>query len=139
MRVISVAAALLFGFGRLSVASAESSPFDWQGLWIRQINLTFAGDLMAHLSNYSFGPFSELYSGVKSILQSDDLSFVNLETPVDNTNIYSTFPRFNVNSEYVWAAIVAGFDVFSLANNHAADRGPPGCGANGRCFSRATN
>src|SRR6185369_14910611 len=71
-------------------------------------------------------PYEYIYENVKYLLQADDLSFVNLETPVVETAPYSSYPLFNVHSEYVWPAIQAGFDVFSLANNHAGDRGSSG-------------
>ena len=92
----------------------------------RSIRLTFAGDLMAHVPNFTIEPFDAIYENIRYIIQSDDLSFVNLEFPIDDSVAYSSYPLFNVHSEYPLAAIKAGFDVFSLANNHAADRGGKG-------------
>lgn len=85
--------------------------------------LTFAGDLMAHDINYRTTPLSSIYSGVKDELQNDDLSFINLEFPVDETINQTSYPSFNVHPSYVKAAIDSGFDVFSLANNHTNDYG----------------
>ena len=85
--------------------------------------LSFVGDIMAHDVNYNRQPYSFIYEKIKGILQNDDLSFANLEFPVDSEKPYSNYPLFNVQPEYVQAAIDGGFDVFSLANNHITDQG----------------
>lgn len=82
----------------------------------------FAGDIMAHRPNWSHGRFNEIYSAISQDLKQADLSFANIETPVSKSNEYSTYPYFNVHGEYVEAAINAGFNVFSLANNHSNDQ-----------------
>jgi len=88
-----------------------------------ELNLTFAGDIMSHTTNYSMpGSFSDIYSSITGILSSDDLSFANLESPVVNSKPYAGYPRFNIHTPYIEAAIDAGFDVFSLANNHTCDQ-----------------
>lgn len=87
------------------------------------ITLTFAGDIMAHDINFKTKPLSSIYAGVSETLKNDDLSFGNLEFPVDPQKPYTSYPSFNVQPEYVEEAIKAGFDVFSLANNHTNDRG----------------
>jgi poly-gamma-glutamate synthesis protein (capsule biosynthesis protein) len=56
-------------------------------------------------------------------LKADDLTFTNLEFPLDPTLPKSTYPRFNNHPGYVKAAIEAGIEVFSLANNHTNDQG----------------
>lgn len=88
-----------------------------------KVTLTFAGDLMAHDVNFRTEPLADIYSGVKDQLLSDDLSFINLEFPIDETRDQSSYPSFNVHPEYVKAAIDGGFDVFSMANNHTNDYG----------------
>lgn len=85
--------------------------------------LTFAGDLMAHAPSFRMSDFSDIYAGLGELLHRDDLSFVNLETVVDPFKPYQTFPFFNVRIPYVEEAVLAGFDVFSLANNHTNDHG----------------
>ena len=60
------------------------------------------------------------------IVKEADLSFANLETPVDKNVPYSTYPNFNVHSAYAQATFDAGFCVFSLANNHTNDQGRDG-------------
>ena len=89
----------------------------------RIVTLTFAGDIMAHDVNYYRPAYEEIYREVVPFLRSDWISFANLEFPVDPDKPYSNYPAFNNHPGYVEAAIEAGFDVFSAANNHAADQG----------------
>ncbi len=91
-----------------------------------RLNLTFMGDIMAHDVNYRMKNYNLIYEDVKDLLLNDDLSFANLEFPVDGDLPYSTYPRFNVHSAYVFAAVKAGIEVFSLANNHSLDQGAKG-------------
>ena len=85
--------------------------------------LTFAGDLMAHSVNFNMKMYDLIYTDIQKILHNDDLSFINLETPVCDTLPLSTYPSFNVHTPYLRAAVQAGFDVLSLANNHTNDHG----------------
>lgn len=87
------------------------------------ICLTFAGDIMAHDSNFKMSDYSKIYADLSDILLSDDLSFGNMEMPICDSLPMSNYPRFNVHSPYLEAAINGGFDVFSLANNHTNDKG----------------
>ena len=88
--------------------------------------VTFAGDIMAHSPNYSRGHYDEIYKDIEPIIKESTLSFANLETPVDEKKGFSTYPNFNVHQTYSNAAINAGFNVFSLANNHTNDQGLEG-------------
>jgi len=90
----------------------------------RPISLSFAGDIMAHDVNYSRLPYDRIYERVAGLLTKDTLTFGNLEFPLDPSKTMAGYPRFNVHSSYVEAAIAAGFDVFSVANNHVTDQGP---------------
>jgi len=87
------------------------------------LEMTFAGDIMAHDVNYNRPPFSNIYEGVRHYLKEDDLSFGNLEFAVVPDWPVSNYPVFNVHPPYVHAAISGGFEVFSLANNHITDLG----------------
>jgi poly-gamma-glutamate synthesis protein (capsule biosynthesis protein) len=87
------------------------------------LSLSFLGDIMAHDVNYSRAPYNFIWEGVAEVLQTDDLSFGNLEFPIDPRLPMSNYPRFNVHPSYVDAAIEAGVDIFSLANNHTTDQG----------------
>lgn len=100
------------------------------------LRLSFAGDIMAHDSNFKMRDFSRIYERVKPLLQQTELNFANLEFVIDNERPYSTYPSFNVHNEYVQAAIDAGFNVFSLANNHSTDFGLAGVRATERSRQR---
>ncbi len=86
--------------------------------------LSFAGDIMAHDVNFHLKPHDRIYRDVEHLLRNDLLTFGNLEFPVDPSKPYQNYPLFNNHPEYVEAAIDAGFDAFSAANNHTADQGP---------------
>ena len=87
------------------------------------LHLSFIGDIMAHDVNYRRPPYSRIYEGIEELLKSDDLTFGNLEFPVDPEKPMSNYPAFNVHPAYVEAALEAGIEVFSLANNHITDQG----------------
>jgi hypothetical protein len=88
----------------------------------QRLYLSFLGDIMIHTVNYLTPDYGDIYVSLRPILLRDTLSFANLEFPVDQTRPYSSFPCFNAPREYLQAAVDAGIDVFSLANNHAADQ-----------------
>ena len=88
--------------------------------------LTFGGDIMAHIENFRMADYRLIYKDIETIIQNDDLTFANLETPVHGGRPYESYPTFNVQPPYAQAAIDAGFDVFSLANNHTNDQGYEG-------------
>ncbi len=85
--------------------------------------LTFAGDIMAHDVNFHLRPHERIYRDVEHLLKDDLITFGNLEFPLDSSKPYQNYPLFNNHPEYVVAAIEAGFDAFSAANNHSADQG----------------
>ncbi len=91
-----------------------------------EITLTFGGDIMSHSVNLLPGDFRTPYIGIRGLLESDDLSFANLEFTIDDMEPMRGYPRFNVHREYVEAAIDSGIEVFSLANNHVNDLGVSG-------------
>ncbi len=97
--------------------------------------LTFTGDIMAHSVNFNMDDYDLIYRDVRERLRSDDITFGNLEMPVDDTRPLSTWPRFNVHRNYLEAAISAGFDSFSLANNHSNDQGAKGIAATLSAFT----
>lgn len=99
-----------------------------------QITLTFAGDIMAHEPNVK-GRFSEIYRDIEPILSESDFNFANFESPVTDSKPYSGYPFFNAKNEYAQAAIDAGFNVFSLANNHSNDQMAEGLDATRDFFS----
>ncbi|MCR4742543.1 MAG: CapA family protein [Treponema sp.] len=91
-----------------------------------EINLMFAGDIMAHTPNYIISEYAKIYRDVKDIIEPADLAFANIEAPIDTKKPASSYPNFNMTKKYVCAAVNAGFDVFSLCNNHTNDQGLEG-------------
>lgn len=95
----------------------------------RETSLLFLGDIMLgrgveqSVLQKNGGDFSFLFEK-SGFVQKADISFGNLEGPIaiggnDAGNIYS----FKFNPSALSALKDAGFDVFSVANNHAADWG----------------
>lgn len=97
--------------------------------------LTFSGDIMAHDINYLMKDYNKIYEDVKELLLSDGLSFANVEMPVCDELPLSSYPSFNVHSDYLKAAAEAGFDVFSFANNHTNDRQVKGIEGTAKSFA----
>ena len=86
------------------------------------ISLLFAGDIMAHSVNYYITSYDKIWRDVHDIISQPDLAFANIEAPIDTTKAASSYPNFNMTQKYVQAAVDAGFDVFSLCNNHTNDQ-----------------
>lgn len=99
------------------------------------LSMNFAGDIMAHSVNYNPGNFDRIWRDISPILLSADLNFANIEAPVCDSLGWSSYPAFNMKSSYVEAAINAGFNVFSLANNHTNDQYLQGINATRKYFS----
>ena len=87
-----------------------------------EIELLFAGDIMAHTINYHISSFDKIWRDVKYLIDGNDFVFANIESPVDTTKPVSNYPNFNMPQDYVQAAVDAGFNVFSLCNNHSNDQ-----------------
>lgn len=90
------------------------------------LTLLFGGDIMAHKQNFGMTDFSVIWKDVTPLVKSADFSFANIEAPVDDELPYSAYPDFNMHREYPEAAINAGFNVFSVVNNHSNDQGYSG-------------
>lgn len=90
------------------------------------ITLLFAGDIMAHNVNYYISDYPKIWRDVKYMIEPCDLAFANIESPIDTTQKWQSYPNFNMPQGYIEAAIDAGFDVFSLCNNHTNDQGKSG-------------
>ncbi len=96
------------------------------------IMLIFAGDAMHHMpqlyASYvaetnSFD-YTPVFQYIKPFVQSADLAFCNLETPLGWP--YSGYPEFSAPDEFLFALKDCGFDVMQIANNHILDRGSKG-------------
>lgn len=88
--------------------------------------LSFTGDIMHHEQNAAVTDYDRIYDAVRPLLAIDDLSFANLEFPVDPSRPPAGYPLFNGTRAYVEAALRAGVDVLALANNHTFDLGLTG-------------
>ena len=92
---------------------------------------------MGHDVNYQMADYGDIYRGVRDRFLSDDLTFANLELPLDPSRPASGYPYFNGTPAYLAAAVDAGVDLFSLANNHAFDGGEEGIFQTIRTLERA--
>ncbi len=115
---------LLVSCGSTAVISSveEAAPPQEKKEVESRITLLFAGDIMAHSVNYNFGHFDAIWSDIAPLVSAADLAFANVEAPVADSLPWSTYPQFNMHGSYIDAAVNAGFDVFSLANNHTNDQ-----------------
>lgn len=101
-------------------ADSFSSPAD------STLTLLFAGDIMAHKQNFTMRGYDKIWADIAGTVSSADFSFANIEAPVSENLPWSAYPNFCMKPDYPAAAIGAGFNVFSLVNNHTNDQGLPG-------------
>jgi poly-gamma-glutamate synthesis protein (capsule biosynthesis protein) len=93
--------------------------------------ITAVGDIMMPSSlqaavvrnNYNY---ALLFEKIAPDLAVADVTFANLETPVDHTAAVSGYPAFNARPELLSALSKAGITIVSMANNHAIDAGAQG-------------
>ena len=81
---------------------------------------------MGHDVNYRMEDFRDIYGGLRDAFRASDLTFANLEFPLDPFRPAAGYPYFNGTSDYLAAALDSGFNLFSTANNHAFDGGEEG-------------
>lgn len=86
-----------------------------------ELTVVFAGDVMAHTPNFQMKDYSKIWKAVKDVTLNSDLALANIEAPVADELPMSSYPSFNMHSSYVEACIDAGFNTFSLSNNHTND------------------
>lgn len=117
--------------------SADAASHEWMApaAGPPSLVLSFVGDIMHHELNAAMPDYDRLYDAVRELLLIDDLSFANIEFPVDPMRPPAGYPIFNGTVAYVEAAIRAGFDAFSLANNHTFDLRAPGVNATRLVFN----
>lgn len=116
----AIIAAVFFLFSCKSLPETEKTEEP------ERLTLLFAGDIMAHRSNYSMKNYSKIWKDIKPLVSGADFSFANIEAPVNKNLPFSPYPDFNMQPSYPEAAIDAGFNVFSLVNNHTNDKGLEG-------------
>ncbi|MCR5612375.1 CapA family protein [Treponema sp.] len=86
-----------------------------------ELSLVFCGDIMAHTQNFKMNDFNLIWQDVKDITLNSDFTIANVEAPVNDEMPFLNYPNFNMNSSYPQAAIDAGVNVITLANNHTND------------------
>ncbi len=92
-----------------------------------KVSIIATGDIMAHgaviQAAGANGGYPALYAAVKPVVQSADLAFGNLETPVAPKHDHGSRPFvFNAPPEMLKALKDAGFRVVLFANNHVYDQ-----------------
>ena len=66
--------------------------------------------------------FDRMYDGIRDIVSSADLAYVNQEGPVAGDSLgVQGYPTFNAPEEVGDALIGVGFDIVNIANNHMLD------------------
>lgn len=91
----------------------------------RPVGLVFVGDVMLgrDVARALDGDWADAFADVRPLLVEADFAFANLESPL--TRAPFAGGRFDLRAppEAIGALTAAGFDVVSLANNHAFDGG----------------
>lgn len=89
------------------------------------LRLGFVGDIMQHRAQAE-DDYSQSYARIAPLVGGFDLAMGNLEFPVDTTRPVGPPAgsiQFNGSPRHVDALARAGFDLLSVANNHAFDQG----------------
>jgi poly-gamma-glutamate capsule biosynthesis protein CapA/YwtB (metallophosphatase superfamily) len=130
---ISLVVAVLAGvFARVGGARTAGGN---DGASLDEVSLLFVGDLMLGRyvgSTLAARGYDAPFDGVRSLLQSADLAVGNLEGPLVRRGSVRVPPpspnELNLTGDDRAAPALsrAGFDLLSLANNHALDSGPFG-------------
>gem|GEM_PF-2951253 len=128
-RLLVVCLLLLVAIGACAGGTPQASP-EMQTVAAQgsnptpTITLAFLGDVMVGRGVH---PSSSTFAYLAPYLQSADLALANLESPLTNTTPPTTSPYSLCaepgNTDYL---ADAGFDLFSLANNHHLDCGTEG-------------
>lgn len=92
------------------------------------VRLLFAGDAMQHSPQFRWAwnaeekryDYEPNFRYLRSYLADADINIVNLETTLAGKP-YSGYPRFRTPDAFFNELVAAGFQVFSLANNHILD------------------
>ena len=118
-KLLALAISTLFSLALFSCQSAKRPRS-------KNLRLLFAGDIMAHTQNFSMADYSLIWDDIREQVSAADFSFANLESPVMEERPFESYPTFNMQPSYPAAALDAGFNLISLANNHSNDQGSEG-------------
>lgn len=97
---------------------------------IPMISLVFCGDFapINQYENLVIKKGSHIFGELLKKIDETDISFINLETPVCNTNspILKSGPTLKSSPDCLESLAQTGFTVIGLANNHILDHGQKG-------------
>lgn len=94
----------------------------------RRVLIGASGDVLFHTavvaSAGANGGFDHLFSGLRAVISDEEIAFANLETPLstDQAPMRGDPPRLGAPAAAAAAMARAGFDILSVANNHAWDQ-----------------
>jgi hypothetical protein len=100
----------------------------------RAVTIAATGDVLTHrrvvaVARAAEGGFRAMLSALSAGLPAEDIGFVNLESPLTESvrpPANADPPVLGAPTEYGAALAATGFDVVSVANNHAFDQGGDG-------------
>ena len=100
----------------------------------KRMSLVAVGDALIHNGIYldaAIGngnyDFSSMFTEITPLIENYDLKYYNQETIIGGKNLgLSNYPRFNSPDEIGLDMLGAGFNMVSLANNHAMDKNETG-------------
>lgn len=112
-----------------------------------KVTLVAVGDNLIHNTLIAAGEqedgtlnYDSFYQDMKPYISSADIAVINQETVLGGSDYqYTGYPVFNSPQEIGEACINAGFDVFTLATNHAMDVGANGIEKECEFFSKHKN
>lgn len=87
-----------------------------------ELKFVFCGDVMAHTQNFRMNDYSLIWNDIKIITQNSDFTLANIEAPINDSIPFENYPTFNMQYSYPQAAIDAGINVITVANNHTNDK-----------------
>jgi poly-gamma-glutamate synthesis protein (capsule biosynthesis protein) len=101
----------------------------------KRLSFLAAGDNLIHtyiyydaaerataLGNDGSYDFNNMYDGIRDLVESADISYINQETPLAGSEYgYSGYPQFNTPREMGTTLVDMGFDIINIANNHMLD------------------
>ena len=96
----------------------------------KRMSLIAVGDVLIHESVYKDAyengtyKFHKMFTEIEPILKKYDLKYCNMESTIGGKNLgISGYPSFNSPDEIGDEIVDLGFNLISLANNHALDKG----------------
>ncbi|MGF1467164.1 MAG: CapA family protein [Sandaracinaceae bacterium] len=101
----------------------------------REITIGATGDLLAHIRlieaarlHEAEGGFGHVLGGMRAVIDEQEIAFLNLETPLSERidAVSADPPILGAPAAIAPALAEVGFDVASVANNHAFDQGADG-------------